>query len=326
MYFDFEDRRPDVPLLIHPISTREGVLLSIIVHLLFFIAILIGPHLPWVKAAQARAQAAAAQARELALQRQRENARFVFVSPRVDTPAPKPPPRADLSDQDRMTRSPERSPTPTNPLPFARGNTPELVEALPAQRARGQGPLPEPVPEGADTNGSEGQQQANQKLKDSGLIAPQQPQAAGTSAPGGAPAAGGSLGDALKNLSRYVQQESFHNPNGGGSSQIGPLQFDTKGVEFGPWVRRFIAQIKRNWFIPYAAMSLKGHAVLTFNVHKDGTISDLTVLKPSSVDAFTNAAYNALLSSNPTQPLPSEYPSDRAFFTVTFYYNETPPY
>ena len=27
---------------------------------------------------------------------------------------------------------------------------------------------------------------------------------------------------------------------------------------------------------------------------------------------------------NPTQPLPPEYPSDKAFFTVTFFYNETP--
>jgi hypothetical protein len=26
--------------------------------------------------------------------------------------------------------------------------------------------------------------------------------------------------------------------------------------------------------------------------------------------------------SNPTVPLPAEYPTDRAFFTVTFHYNE----
>ena len=33
---------------------------------------------------------------------------------------------------------------------------------------------------------------------------------------------------------------------------------------------------------------------------------------------------NALLASNPTEPLPPEYPDDKAFFTVTFYYNESP--
>ena len=70
---------------------------------------------------------------------------------------------------------------------------------------------------------------------------------------------------------------------------------------------------------------MSGHVVITFNVHKDGRITDLTIVGPSSVDAFNNAAFNALLQSNPTQPLPPEYPSDKAFFTVTFFYNESPP-
>ena len=39
---------------------------------------------------------------------------------------------------------------------------------------------------------------------------------------------------------------------------------------------------------------------------------------------INNAAFGALAGSNPTQPLPPEYPSEKAFFTVTFYYNETP--
>ena len=135
---------------------------------------------------------------------------------------------------------------------------------------------------------------------------------------------GGSLGDALRNLQRYVQSEAFENQNGGGG-QFGPeIQFDTKGVEFGPWIRRFVAQVKRNWFIPYAAMSMKGHVVITFNVHKDGAITDLTVVGPCPIEAFNNAAFGALAASNPTQPLPPEYPSDKAFFTVTFFYNESP--
>ena len=142
---------------------------------------------------------------------------------------------------------------------------------------------------------------------------------------GRAAGAGGSLGDALRNLQRYTQGEAFDN-QGGGGGQFGPeIQFDTKGVEFGPWIRRFIAQVKRNWFIPYAAMSNKGHVVITFNVHKDGSISDLSVLGPSTVDSFNNAAFGALSGSNPTQPLPPEYPAEKAFFTVTFFYNEVSP-
>ena len=133
------------------------------------------------------------------------------------------------------------------------------------------------------------------------------------------------LGEALRNLSRYTDQNSFDNPNGGDINQFGPLQFDTKGVEFGPWVRRFVAQVKRNWFVPQAAMSLRGHVVITFYVHKNGALTDITVIAPSNVDSFNNAAANALATSNPTYPLPPEYPADKAFFTVTFYYNEMPP-
>jgi TonB family protein len=95
-------------------------------------------------------------------------------------------------------------------------------------------------------------------------------------------------------------------------------------VEFGPWIRRFIAQVKRNWFIPQAAMTFHGHVVLQFNIHKDGTITDVSVLQPSVIEGFNRAAVGAITGSSPTEPLPPEYPSDKAFFTVTFYYNEDP--
>jgi len=133
------------------------------------------------------------------------------------------------------------------------------------------------------------------------------------------------IGDALRNIQRYAQGDKFQNLGGSADQNYPTIQFDTKGVEFGPWIRRFIAQVKRNWFIPYAAMSMHGHTVLTFYVHKDGRITELSLAAPSNVGAFNNAAYNALAWSNPTQPLPPEYPDDRAFFTVTFFYNEQPP-
>ena len=50
----------------------------------------------------------------------------------------------------------------------------------------------------------------------------------------------------------------------------------------------------------------------------------MVVVQPSGVESFNIAARNAILGSNPVDPLPPEYPSDRAFFTVTFYYNQQP--
>jgi TonB family protein len=315
MYFEIEDYRPDITPVGSAISWREGVLLSIIAHLVFVIVLLLFPKL---LSSDASARAAALLARQQ--QEKREATRFVFVAPRLDRPAPRPPQRAELSDQDRIARVPERAPKPTNPLPYSRGNSPERVEAPPPpSQPRGQGPEPEPA------QGQNALNQPDTTLPDSAStiqmpVPKPVPQGAN-----GRVAGGGGLGEALRNLQRYIPQEQFNNPGGGGGAEFGPLQFDTKGVEFGPWVRRFIAQVRRNWIVPYAAMSMKGHVVITFYVHKDGTLTDVNVIGPCPIEPFNNAAFGALSASNPTVPLPPEYPSDKAFFTVTFFYNETPP-
>ncbi len=324
MYLDFQDGHPDYDRVPSALSTREGVLVSIIVHLVAIILILVMPQLPFFKAQAAAARAAAAAARQAMLERQRDqNQTFVFVQPRVELePLRPPPPRAPLSDRDRTARSRERAPNPSNRQPLHRGNTPEFVEPSPPPRAS-RSPAAQPAPE---TTPSEAQSANRSPGSENAFQFPEgkqsQPKSGGAPPPGQTP---GPLREAIRNLSKYTEQGAFENSNGGDQNQFGPLQFDTKGVEFGPWVRRFVAQVKRNWFVPQTAERLHGHVVITFNVHKSGALTDLTVIRPSEIDSFNNAAFNALKTSNPTYPLPPEYPSESAFFTVTFYYNEMPP-
>jgi len=311
MYFDFDDRYQEEGGVESAINRRDGVLLSVVVHVaiigLFFLLPRLGLFTP-------------ANAEEIA-QRQPEprpeRPEFVFVQPRADFEAAQPRARADDSDKTRRSRAPEIR-TPQNELPFSRGNSRERAEAMPDARARGRGPTPEPAPEQPRPEIAEAR--PPEPLVESPTAALPRPQ---QQPPHPQSPAGGSLGEALRNLQKYVQKEQFENPNGG-VQDLGPLQFDTKGVEFGPWIRRFIAQVRRNWFVPYAAMSMSGRVVLQFNVHKDGRITDLVVIRPAGIDSFNTSAFNALAGSNPTEPLPPEYPDDKAFFTVTFYYNESP--
>ena len=139
----------------------------------------------------------------------------------------------------------------------------------------------------------------------------------------GAP--GGSLGDALRNLQQNVRKETFDNSQAQSDDSGPTIQFDTKGVEFAPWLRRFVAQVRRNWLIPQAGMAASGHVVMQFNIHRDGSITDINVQQRSPIQAFNDAAYGAIASSNPTEPLPREYPEDQALFTVTFSYGGDPP-
>jgi TonB family protein len=329
MYFDFEDGHPDIEGVPSALTPREGVLLTVIVHLLAVILILVLPQLPYFKRLAA---AQAAEAERLAMQQrqQREQPRFVFMQPRVELTPTKPPDRAPLSDRDRRALSRLQAPHPSNNQPFARGNTPEYVEKSPPprppQQARQPGPPQPPTPNPSPQNSATPSEAANAadafRLPE---LANHTPAARDTTPAGGRPNTG-PLSEAIRNLSRYTEQAAFDNPNGGNNSAFGPfIQFDSKGVEFGPWIRRFIAQVKRNWFVPYAAMSLRGHVVITFNVHKTGALTEVTVIGPSGVESFNLAAFNALVASNPTEPLPAEYPTEKAFFTVTFFYNERPP-
>ncbi len=324
MYFEIEDGHPDITPVGSVMSWREGVLLSFVLHLGLLLLLIFAPNLLAVFPRQEE------QANQiLEMKRQPEDrTTFVFVQPKLDLRAQRPRQRAEPSDQDRLARSPEPAPSLENPLPRSRGNTSERVERSDQQVARGQGPTPDPsAGEQSPGNQPPGPQVPDNQFRlpeaQSALNLPTPRQQARAGDQGRAPQAGGSLGDSLRNLQRYVERDQFSNPQGGGA-EFGPLQFDTKGVEFGPWVRRFIAQVKRNWQIPYAAMTMRGRVVITFNVHKDGRITDITVVGPSPVDAFNNSSFGALASSNPTAPLPPEYPADKAFFTVTFLYNEEP--
>jgi TonB family protein len=132
----------------------------------------------------------------------------------------------------------------------------------------------------------------------------------------------GSLGDAFQNLEQYLTDENYENSRGGQTEQSADIQFDSKGIDFGPWLRRFKNQVERNWIVPPAAMSLKGRVVIQFYVLGNGTIVGLQVLSPGPVPALTSSALNALKLSNPTAALPREFPDDRVLFTVTFHYNE----
>jgi TonB family protein len=314
MYFDFEDNRPDTPHIPRPMSSREVVLITVNLHLLFLVAILLGPKIPFVQRIIEARQTEQEQQRlqELERQRQRQEApRFVFMQPRLERRVP-PPPRAELSDIDRRARSVERAPDPRNSMPFSRGNTTERVDSSPEPKptppaAGDPGPAAQPGAPSTPLPESENGYQRSPE--------PQPQQRSGSS---------GVLADAIRNVQKYAKNEGFVNLQGQ-TQDFGPaISFDSKGVEFGPWIARFVAQVRRNWFIPMAAMTMRGHVVVTFFVHKDGRITDVSVAKPSPIDAFTLSARNAILASNPTVPLPPEYPDEKAFFTVTFFFNENP--
>ena len=149
---------------------------------------------------------------------------FVQMSPRIDRTAMavRPP---EASDRDRRSTTPERPKTADNPMPFSRGETAEKTQGAPDEK-----------PARSETT-----------------VAPPIERTAEAPAPAPTPSAA-DLSGALRDLQRYLKDQNFDNRRGGLTDQEPDIQFDAKGVEFGPWIRRFIAQLKRNWLIPTNAM------------------------------------------------------------------------
>lgn len=290
MYLDFEDHRPETPSVPPVISRREGVLMSLVVHLALVIAYLLTPAGFFASKAVP----------VMPVQPPQDPVQFVMMEPLMDRSVT-PPPQAEVSDMDRRATTRARPPVPENAAPYSQGNTLDKVVG---------GPKAEP-PRGDNGNASSGAEAP--PPSDAPAIQPAEP------AP--SKAAGQGLARSLQNLSNFLRQDNYQNDRGGQAEQDAQISFDAKGVDFGWWLRRFVAHVKSNWFIPQMAQITPGRVVITFNVHRNGFITDIEVLRSSGHRALDQAAVNALRTSSPTVALPPEYPDEKAFFTVTFLYN-----
>ncbi|TAK12500.1 MAG: hypothetical protein EPO35_11350, partial [Acidobacteria bacterium] len=213
MYFDFEDYRPDTPSLTAPMTRREAVLLALLLHALLVIVYLVTPA-EWFQPTRLIpvTQASDKQMTYMRVEPLREMPRL----PKVQAPA---------SDLDRKSSTIEKPPNPTEPDPYMKGNTPDKVEgAPPAEKMRG--------PE--STTPAPAETQPVKPANDNGLL-DKQPKPTG-----------GALGQSLKNLQQYIKDQNFDNRQGGNTDTDAAIQFDSKGVDFGPWLRRFEARVRRN--------------------------------------------------------------------------------
>ena len=258
--------------------------------------------------------------RQELLRQQEQRARrpaFVFVQPRVDLEALKPKPRAELSDLESAgTGAASGRSSRRIPLPFSQGNSSERDRSHTAG-ASATGPETPVKPDraaaatgaaGADRAGAAAgrhrRQTASRRRRD------RRPERWATRC---------AISSATCRTRRSTTRRAALTDPGA------TIQFDTKGVEFGPWLRRFVAQVRRNWFVPYAAMTFRGRVVLQFNIHRDGA-HHRHLGRRAHPTSTPSTAPRTTPSSGRTRPSRCRRSTrtPKAFFTVTFYYNEQP--
>lgn len=264
--------------------------------------------------------------------------KFIYVK---DTTPSKEPPidRSRLSDAQRRGASPDPR-KGSSPDPTSMGNS-----ALRQVGGMGRmGPTPSPgrppsPPGGAPAppqrsgdrspgRGSEAKGESPMEGTRAGRLALPAPGGPSGGAPRGSspglppqPPGEGVQGQ-LRQMYMGAMQGGFHNPNAS-RLNTGAVSFDTAGWDLGPYARQVQERVQTNWRVPEAQEVLrqKGWVAIHFDVQKDGRVINLAILRSSGIPSYDQSALNALKSSDPLPPLPSEVTLPQISGTFRFFYN-----
>ncbi|HEX4576475.1 MAG TPA: TonB C-terminal domain-containing protein [Edaphobacter sp.] len=147
-----------------------------------------------------------------------------------------------------------------------------------------------------------------------------------------------SAGDAI----RKAAQDAAHDrgsgdyppgPSGGGRQGMGAgveVLSDTQGVDFGPYIRRILGDIKRNWIplIPEEArppLNKQGETLIRFTINSDGTIAAMHLDGSSQDTAIDRACWGGITGVGQFPPLPANFKGPNLELRVDFLTNKPLP-
>jgi protein TonB len=243
----------------------------------------------------------------------------------VPVPTP-PPPSPEARKKDRISVGPPSDIRQKGPMILRRDQdltkVPKGQPQLPPP-APPAAPAPTPAPAVAKKGDSPTETAGRPGLRlPPGLVGPTPfPRGDEGSRAGGIESA---VDKAVGNLVRQREREAQLGIPTGTGQYMGPLYFDPQGADFTVWINHFKNEVYRNWILPQTALlGFRGHVDIQFTVARDGTMSDVMLLKSSGTVSLDRAAMNALASSRPL-PLPDDYGPPRLTIEVSFFYNEAP--
>jgi TonB family protein len=117
----------------------------------------------------------------------------------------------------------------------------------------------------------------------------------------------------------------------GGFVDVGGVSFETSWYDWGPYAAEMLRRIKLHWKISRDLILLqqRGTVQVAFSIMADGSVTDVKILRPSTIPPYTHAAMKAILESDPFRPLPKDLlklvpGKDRERIVIHFIYFPTP--
>jgi TonB family protein len=299
-----------------------AVAVSIVAHVLL-IAWLVANYHP-----VSRNDAAPPIARYVELIRQNPSAQQFTEAPgrKLDKPVQS----ALLSDANRQAAMPKPTgPTPTprpgnggffTPAPSRgdhRPKSPQPQPEVPAQQSLAELTNPNPLP----TSGAAAQSASSLSFRQQ----PESMQQANAAAHGAVDWRNAIKSVKVASLGSGDQGPELGNTGGTkGFANEGPLSFETTWFDWGDYAQGMVSRIRVNWYEVMPDLlrtGMQGVVTIRFTIHRDGRISDATILNSSGVPPYDFAAKKAIENSSPLAPLPKNFPNETERVTCMFYYN-----
>ena len=325
---DLEDERSKA-------RVREGIWISLLLHIFIFWFISYGPHVlfhrPYVVSPLT----------ELA----KRDKQLTFLNLPPDQLKPQKPKRSNIiSDKDRVAQSAHptldkktleelqamqragNSAPPPQPQQQAQ-NTPQAQQALPAapapQQQQQQTPQPQQeaqlnmpaapkpdVPRSQNPNQNRTQPQKPTMSVNEMIHQAEQ--------------------DAARQGSGNLGNNGDNAPDDHPGMQSGvEVLSDTMGVDFGPYLRQVIQATQNSWdiLIPESARApllKKGKVAIQFIIAPDGTVQKMQLIGPSGDVSLDKAAWGGIVGASPFPPLPKQFKGPYLALRFYFLYNERP--
>jgi TonB family protein len=307
---------------------REALLSSVILHLLLIIFILVSPKL-FPRSLDRNARNANLtspdERKDLGFLALPKDYQKLFRKPK--TPIP--------SDKDRIAqgKAPKIDPKGLR-VPYSEGNTKQLEQSAPAgvpqppvQAAAPASPPPQPsatppqensqiaklqLPPNAEARPKRSLQEISEGLEVPGFSVKKSIEQARVS---GSYGQGGTGGDSLRNFDNRQANFSVEEPT---------ILSDTLGVDFGSWLRLVYYRVRDNWYavIPELIRSgTKGKVVIIFDLHSNGRIDNLQVVRSSGLSPYDRAAVSSLKLSEPFPSFPHAFKGELLTLQFSYLYN-----
>ena len=304
---------------------REAVWISIIAHLMLFIALW---NLPLIEKTMGFHSVVVVPVSPV----QDKNVTFLPLPPDLQKPAHRPNTNV-LSDKDRIatSRHPELDPKDLRKI---RATPPPGRPGLQGPRAQQPSPASPPIAQ-SPAPMQQAQPQASQRPQFESNQTAQLQMPAHPDNSFSKWTAGRSAGSAIQQAAQAAaahrgsagggQEGDFGLGTGAKGRQLGALDIlsDTQGVDFGPYLQRILQDVKENWYhlIPESAEMKKGKLAIELAITKDGRVADMRLVASSGDVALDRPAWGSITASNPFPPLPGEFTGPYLALRFRFYYN-----